>query len=655
MLEDKVLNVALNQNVTAYGEVDGMTFFGMFKRDRNGKIVNAMYNTNYKTGDTPLEGEMYYFDSGSYVLGKHETNHNIKVDGFYTNYDDPSNPGRILVDYITPSPDDAEHYMWTIGVSVQSYDIEIIASKYSTLGTYEFPFINNATGNTTFSIVGFNYDNLNSNVSFVNPDNIPRIAASGEEADNTLGLAIKPGIGWISVGETYFLTDNSTLYGGTTSYKTENSNITPSFLFYLYHSKNLQTEGLVGNVTVSVLTITPIDDLTNSVERINFNITITRAIFDSNDYEGAMTPGRQYEMFTSSKMDITSKSSLSAYYSLFIESERSIYHEGYHRVLTSNVILPVNTKITMIDFASANKPEYYYYIVNEEDNLMLQNDYQTHGEVEYKFSNFIRMGSLDETNKYDDELANSIYYDNVSHIAMEEFIFIVDFKNASITDDMLNCSLLIELIDSDNNILHSVLGIQRNNLVYNLHTNYASAIDVKAEISKDLIYVGEIQDLKVTIDFNQNLESSNRIIDTTYYEQKLGLKISFYDERNIQINGVDLMGTSLSLDGNNYYARSDGTIRFKIADKVANSYSNIKINTTNSSLSSGNYTIKVEAFYSVDGIYFGTISADSDQVTFRMMSRTYGLKVIASDDELVINKDSGKNILGNNNLNLKID
>lgn len=654
--EDKVLNIALNQNVTDYGEVDGMTFFGMFKRDRNGNIDNAMYNTSYTTGSTPQEGEMYYFNSGSYVLGRHETNHNIKIDGFYTNYDDPNNPGKILVDYITPSPEDAEHYMWTIGVSVQSYDIELVASKFSTLGTYEFPFINNATGNTTFTVVGFSYDDLDSNVSFVNPDNIPRIASNPNDADNTFGLAIKPGTGWLTVGETYFLTDSSNFHGGITNYKTENSSITPSFVFYLYHSKNIQTEGLVGNVIVSLLTVTPVDDLTNTVERINFNITITRALFDSTEYEGAMTPGRQYSMFTSSKMDITSKSSLSAYYSLFTQSNRTIYHQGYHRVLTSNVILPVNTKITMIDFASATKPEYYYYIVNEEDNAILEERYRINQEAEYELSKFIKMGSLDQTNKYDNDVANSIYYDQSANMAIEEFIFIVDFNDTNITTDMLNCSLLIEMMDDENNIIYSVLGIQRDNLVYNLHANQNSVIDIKTKVSKNLVYVGDVQDLQVTIDFNQSDENtSNRIVDTTYYDQKMGLKLSFFDERGNQINGVDLMGTNIILDGNNYYASSDGTIRFKIADKVANYYSNIKINTTNSSLISGEYTIKAETFYSTDGIYYGIEPADYDEVTFRLMSRTYGLSATIGDAEMIINKKNGKNDNGNNNINITID
>lgn len=658
MLEDKVLNIALNQNVTAYGEVDGMTFFGMFKRDREGHIVTAMYDTNYTTGSTITDSELYYFTSGSYVLGLHETNHDIEKDGFYTNYEDTSNnQTRIKVDYIVPTPENAEHYMWNIGLSVQSYDIEIMASKYSTLGTVEFPFINDTSGNTSFSVVGFTYDELDPDVSVINPDNVPRIAATGNDADNNIGLAIKPGIGWVSVGSTYFLTDSVKKYDGTITYKSENSNITPSFVFYLYHSKNLQTEGPMGNVKVSVKVTTPIDDLTNEVHIVNFNITLSRVIYDTNDYEGAMTPGREYEMFTSSTVDITSKSSLSAYYSLYMESNQNIYLSDYHRVLTSNVKLPVNTKITMIDFASSTNPQYYYYIVNQADNdaLALASNFNVTHEIEYPLSYFIRMGSLDTTNKYDDSVANGIYYDSVNHRAMEEFIFIVDFKNATISDNMYDCSLLMDLVDTDDHIVRSVLGIQRSNMVYSLHTNTQSAITVNASVSKPTLYAGDSEDLRVTVTFNQSDNISlNRINDTTYYEQKLGIKVTFFDEDGEQVDGVDLLGTSLTLDGETHYARSDGTFRFKIADKVANNQSNIRIDTENSTLEAGLYTIKVEGFYSTDGIYFGKTPSDTKQVTFRLMNKSYGLNVSIPENELVIDHTSGLNINKNRDLHATV-
>ena len=655
MKEDKVLNIALNQSVTSYGEVDGMTFFGMFGRDRNGKVFRAMYNPSYETGDIPEDGDLYYFSSGSYVLGAHESSHNIEVDGFYTNYEDPDNAGHILVDYIIPSPEDAEHYMWVIGANVQSYDIELTASKYSTLGTYEFPFINNATGNTTFAIKGFKYSDLDSDVSIVDPDFIPRIAGTGEAADNTMGLAIKPGIGWVTIGETHFYTDSDPRYSGTLTYKSENSNVTPSFVFYLYHSKNIQTAGSPGQVVVTVQITTPIDDLTNSVELVNFNITISRALFTSNDYEGAMTPGRQYQMFTSSKMDITAKSSYSAYYSLYTENNQSIYRSGYHRVLTSNVILPVNTKITMIDFASDSKPEYYYYIVNASDNNTLGADFNTTNEIEYPLSNFIRMGSLDGTNKYDDAEANGIYYDVTNHRAIEEFIFIVDFKNANISNNMMNCSLLLDILDSDDEVIYSVLGIQRSNLVYNVYADQQSAITVHANVSKSLVYAGDIEDLRISIDFNQSDENStNRIIDTTYYEQKLGLRISFINPLGNQVNGVDLFGTSFTLDGSTFYPRSDGTFRIKVADKVANAYAHLRINTENSSLLSGLYTIKVEGFYSTDGIYFGPTAHSIDTVQFRFMNELYGLEATIPEKELIFNNVTGINDNDTDEINVSL-
>lgn len=657
MLEDKVLNIALNQNVTAYGEVDGMAFFGMFNRDRNGNIVRAMYDYNYETGDEPDDEDFYYFSSGSYVLGLHEDSHNIKVDGFYTNYQDPNNPEKILVDYIQPTPDDAEHYMWVIGANVQSYDIELTASKYSTLGTYEFPFVNNVSGNTTFYIKSFNYNDLDPNVSIITPDFIPRIASTGSDADTTMGLAIKPGIGWVTIGDTYFLTDANPRIRGANRYKTENSSVTPSLVFYLYHSKNIATEGTSGTVVVTMEIHTPIDDLTSSVEIVNFNITITRAIFATDDYEGAMTPGRQYQMFSSSKMDITSKSSFSAYYSLYMEGTQNNYRTGYHRVLTSNVILPVNTKITMIDFASSSRPEYYYYIVNATDNAVFGADYNTTGEIEYPLSSFMRMGSLDTTNKYDDAVANSIYWDTTNQRAIEEFIFIVDFKDTTINNNMLDCSLLIDMKDNGGNYVHSVLGIQRDDLVYNVYANQQSAITVNANVSKELLYVGDIEDLRVTINFNQgdNNNNANRIVDTTYYEQKLGLKISFIDPLGVQVNGVDLIGTSFTLDGVTYYPRWDGTLRIKMADRVANAYANIKINTQDSALISGIYTIRVEAFYSTDGIYFGPTANSTTTVNFRLMNELYGLNATIPYNEVVFNRVGGKNINGNNNLSVTLD
>ena len=86
MLADKKLNIAKNQNVTDYGEVSGMSFFGMYRVNNNGTINTGIYN-RHNFNDT-LDWGGVFDNVSSYVLGLHKTNHDITKDGFYTNYID---------------------------------------------------------------------------------------------------------------------------------------------------------------------------------------------------------------------------------------------------------------------------------------------------------------------------------------------------------------------------------------------------------------------------------------------------------------------------------------------------------------------------------------------------------------------------------------
>src|SRR5574344_153638 len=265
MYEGKNLNIATSENTSSFGEVNGMTFFGMYKHDRNDNAITALYDKKYNNGDTPASGDLYYFQSGSYVLGLHKTNHNIEVDGFYSNFDDVDendvSSGKLKTKYIMPTPESSSFYMWVIGEKVASYDIELTASKYSTLGAYELPLVNNTSPNTTFTIVGFNSSDLDSNFELVDEKDIPRVALDGK-ANTRMGLAMKTSnTGWITVGSTTFKTSDTEPIKGTVDYKSENSSNVPSLLFYFYHSKNITETKHLGAVTISLLVITPIDDL----------------------------------------------------------------------------------------------------------------------------------------------------------------------------------------------------------------------------------------------------------------------------------------------------------------------------------------------------------------------------------------------------------
>ena len=652
MLEGKNLNIATNENITSFGEVSGMTFFGMYLNSINGDIVTALYN-DYDPSASVSSGDIYYFTKGSYVLGMHKTNHDITEDGFYTNYGNEEGNG-IIINYIEPTPDNSDFYMWSVGEKVDSYELTLTASKYSTLGTYELSLLNHATANTKFSILGFNYSALDQNIVLTDYRNIPRIAATEEDANTIFGLNMKSGQnGWITKGSTNFITGENTNVQGTIDYQRENLEGAPSLVFYFYHSKNLTETQNLGSVTISLVAITPIDDLNNEVKRININVNLNTALYNTNDYEGTITPGKKYEMFATSPVDITTKSSFSAYYSLYMESETTPYKTGYHRSLVSTYLLPVNTELTMIDFHVEDKPVYYYYTVTEDDYTSLEEEYNLYGEVSYPLSKFIKMGSTSPNNNYDDATANTIYYKDEK--AIEEFIFMVDFKDTNIETDILDKSLLIELRNNDNQTLISVLGIEQSTMKYNLYNNREGIIELSGNLSQNTIYRGKSTNLTLDTNFIQDKISTNTIFDTNFDEQKLGIKITILDSRGTPLTSSSLMGINYTFNGNTYYPRYDGTVRINITEKVANARSKIIINTENSNLSSGEYTLLIESFGSADGIYYGLNSSDQLEITFNIVDNIYGLKVTTDDKMLFINKDTGFTLNGNNSYVYKVE
>ena len=655
MLEGKVLNIATNENITAYGDVDGMTFFGMYQYSREGNIETAMYSDNYDYGSSISSNELYYFTGGSYVLGSHKTDHDITVDGFYSNYENEETSGEVQVKYIEPTPEDSNYYMWTIGEETSSYTIENLqASKYLTLGTEELSLVRHAKPNTTFTVVGFNYNGLNSDINLISEDDVPRIAASGDEADKNMSLVMKStNSGWTNSGSTTFMSNAATPFSGTTDYKSENSTSTvPSFQFYLYHSKNLATSGDMGQVVVTLVAITPIDDLTNDVQRINIIINLSRKLYNTNDYEGSITPGKQYDLFASKDVDIPTDGSFSTYYSLYVEDAENFYKTGYHRSLVSDYVLPEKTKITMIDYKDHNAPEYYYYVVSSADYQNALVEFSAENEVSYDFSKFIRMGSTSQNNNYDDASNNIRYYDDTAKSVHEEFIFIVDFGESAITQDVSNKTLLIELRDQNNQTRVSVLGFEQSLMKYNLHYNKRAVIDVQGELEKTNIYPGDIVNLNVNTNFIQNTVNGKIVSDTNYYDNQLGIKITILNDENKQVSGSSLLGFSYELDGKTHYPRIDGSVRINIAERVSNVASRIKLHTTDS-LGPGNYTMKIESFGSPDGIYYGLVSSDSVTIPFTVLDTLYGLKVDISDKLVIINGKTGYTLNKNNVLLFK--
>lgn len=647
MLEGKNMNVATNEAVTAYGEVLGMTFFGMYTRDRDDNIDAAYFSPNYDFGDTVEVGEFYHFSSGSYVLGRHALNHDINIDGFYTYEENPEDLNTIKASYIVPIPEDANYYMWIVGESIASYDIELTASKFTTLGAYELSLLNFTEPNTKFTVVGANFNELDSNFQLVRKNQIPRISPDGT-ADDKMSLVMQTSnTGWITVGETLFLTEEPNPLLGTIDYVGENSTLVPSLLFYLYHSKNLESSGDIGVVTISLLAATPIDDLNFEVERININVSLNRVLYTANDYEGAMTPGEEHNIFVSTLTDVTVDSKITAYYSLFVETSTPFFATGDYRSFVSSYVLPEKTKLTMIDLASGI-PIYYYYVVSAADVITAQNEFALHNEASYPFSRFTKMGSTSLTNNFNDAVQNDIYYNSSTGQVSEEFVVITDFGESNIQSNKNDETLLIELRGSQNQTKMTVLGIQHADLTYNLYANNSATIDLDQSLSKTEIYMGEKVNIDLNMDFVQSVINSRVVQDTTFYGKRMGIKINIIDQNDNVLSSGSLFGLRLRYNGVYYYPQFDGSFRINVAPRVANVFSRIELQTQNANIPSGLYKVRTEVFASADGIYFGDDITYMEEDNLTIRNNAFGLKVNLNDRAVIIDKETGNTNLGNN-------
>lgn len=653
MLEGKNLNIATNEQVTAYGEVNGMTFFGLYTNSTSPSTSTGLYNVEYNNGDQITNAGT--FSTNSYVRGLHKTDHDITVDGFYTNYDDEDNQGYIKTKYIETTPKDDVYYIWLVGLDmdVTTFEVALTASKYATLGTYELGLTGFSDPNIKFVLTGFSAG-LIDGVSLVEPNQINNVELDQDVANSVFGLSMRTGnSGWMSNSTTTFLTANGGTYSGATTYNGDNSTFTPALNLCLYHSENLSIAQKLGSVKIRLQAQIPTDDLNVRVAYIDIVIKLSTALYQNDFYEAAITPGEEFGLFTTTETNITDSSVFSTYYSLYIpDFSTSDYYDKYNsdkHVLVSRkstgeeYVFPQNTKITMIDMVT-NK--YYYYVVTNTD--------ETSGKYVYNLSDFVVMGS--DTSRYNEQEACQQYYNQEKDLIYENFIFHIDFSENQIESDLLNNSLLMELRDDEDQTLLGVLGIQRDAMVYSVYTNKDAKINVTATTDKSTVYRGNKFTLTVETDFEQDVVSSKTVYDTQFFDDKMGIKISIYDNNGNRLNSDSLLGVSFELDGIKYYPRIDGTVRICTAEKVTNVLSKIIVDTANNTvLATGDYTIKVESFGSPDGIYYGIESSDTAEVNITIIESTYGLKVYTDDGSKFAAKDTGKTENNNNYIDVNIE
>lgn len=635
MLPNRNLNITTNETATAYGKVTGMTFFGMYNSYASGSFAYGLYGSQFNYGDAADAGDAII--GGSYVLGLHALSHDITKDGFYTNVLDDDYTS-IITEYIEPSPTDTNYYRWIVGMNAVNYTVHLTATKYSSLGTYNLSLLDFSKGNTIFNVVGFNSEGLAQSVRLVDSNDVPRVTNSAQEANEILGLSVKSETReWTSYGTTKFLSEGNGRTVGTMSYLTDSQAVAPSLMFYLYHAKNIMLNADLGTVIVTLQALEPINPIEYEIKYITVTVElVARNYDDGNSYDASITYDKKYEMPSVTDVKITNQSQFTAYYSLFaisdtIEEFYGRNSSNYH-VLTSNFVLPVGTRITMIDYGyDYNNPQYYYYTVDTTKYNAAVNELRVHNEVSYRLSDFIKMGSTSATNHYDDFAANNRYYSSTYKRSIEEFIFIFDFSETTTTGVHLNNAILFELRNNEDRAVVSVLGIRQNLMQFSLYDTSNVVLEENIDGISNYLYYN----IPNTFNFGTNVaydQTENRevIIDTNYESSSMGLNVYFYDSSNNQVSSSLLTGTVVKIDNRSYFADGDGVYRIKLAGKVSNLEKEVSV-VADKMLPPGVYRVKFVLFASADGVHNSSLSKSA--------IKEYVITVVGDDNAIVVETD----------------
>lgn len=650
MIPGQNLNITVNQGATAYGKVTGMTFFGMYNSYDNGTYRFGLYDDDYTYGDTG--NASLEIIGGSYAIGRHHENHDITKDGFYSNYLDEETLTEISTAYINPSPIGTTGYRWTVGFDAINYEFTLTASKYSSLGTYELQLIDFTDGDTIFTVLGFDSSGLNPDLSLVDSNSVPRVGSTETEANTIFGLSMKSETQeWTGYGTTKMYSRNGGKYDGDEEYRTDSRKLPPSLMFYLYHAKNITCQGKLGTVVLTLQAAVPKNAIDYDIKFITVTINLTAINDESDSYDAAITYDKKYELPSSTSVNITNQSQFTTYFSLttFKDEFAKVYgnnNENVHVLVTNNP-LPVNTMITMMDFSSnPSRPEYYYFKVTQSvynDSVTQLNQYN---EVTYRLNQFIKMDSTSTNNTYDDATNNLKYYDNDNHFVDEEFMFIFDFKECTqVTGNHLNNTILFELRNSEDRTVFNVLGIREGLMVYNTYESSNVVLKQTITDTDEYLYYNVADEFNYSTEilYNQtgDLES---VIDTNYESSKMGLNVEFYDKDDVPVSSSLLLGTSIKIGNQEYFAGGDGIFRIKLANKVSNLIRAPKL-TINKDLPAGDYTIRYILFASDDGLHnSGYQNSVQQDFLVHVVSADNSITVDCDDKYKVVDGDTGLNM-----------
>lgn len=650
-------NLEDRSNEDIWGDVKGMAFFGMYRTSRTtGAKEYDIYAPDYNgTVSTKM------FANGTYVEGRHKPKHNITVDGFYSNIADDTGIAKPQVIDVT---DYGTYYDWIIGADVVNYATSLIASTYSTYSMADLQLdlskvINSPTySGTSLTLNRVSSNALNTDINLIDRYTVPTYS---ENANNTFGMTMETThSGWTKGGITELYTDSDGSFGGTNIYRMDNSGNPGTITFKLFNSVNVSETKDLGfvNIVFTGKSRSADDPSVGNTFKVVIAVNI-QSLYEeeSKNYVPRFTNSIDTELnyTTDSSVDISY-----VLYEVGLGAQSDIYATDDYRVLSTSTPLPKGTKVTLRDYGQGdNVNKVYYYQVASDTDYDATDNSSGSTRYLYKLSKFIDMGgTTSKTAKYANN--NSQYYHSGSNggYALEKYEVSFNFIDSNINANKIAQETYLELRSSSGSKKY---GNGQKNLKYNMYTDKANLTETVVTDNGTTSYT-VFENLSIPFKFDaslleQKVADGKTIMDTKYYDKKLGMAIEIVDEHGERIKAPELQNFKLTdkTDSTVYPAGADGVIRVPLSDNLAELSNSYELAMTQSSVSAGQYIAKIYFFASDDGIHYGGEEVASQEIYITFINKLLGLAGIeTADGSRIVNKETGLNLDGGNGLDLTV-
>ena len=353
-----------------------------------------------------------------------------------------------------------------------------------------------------------------------------------------------------------------------------------------------------------------------------------------NGYQEELFLGKSKVQYNSN--NITDNSTLTINFSNDIELK---YLEGYKHNFVSNILLPLNTKITLIDYGE-NKA--YSYKIDTNDDLF---GYTDNNFASYPFDLFEEIG-VEEVKKYDE---STLYNKTISN---QKYTIILDFNETTITQNYYNVNFSLTIDDSFNNkVIQTLNSTVKNINIYKDDTDINTNLSLTSDYTNGYIAYNtdSIFSLNLNNTISYNTFDNVSVINTEYEEKNIGLEIKIVDANGTIISKENLQDMVIKLNDQEYAFDSNSILKVNLGNALNQSVKTLTVITKEGSKSilQGTYYLKIKNYLSNDGYNYSNFGTHEINVPIVVGQNQiqYGtsLNVDILSDSIVINKDSNSN------------